>query len=418
MRLLHVSDWHLGRLTGRLSRAPDHEAVFEETVALAREARPDLVLHTGDLFDAVRPGYEDMMRAIDALRRLGEVAPVMILCGNHDSPALFRVFAALHGADGRMTFVAAPRRPPYAYPAADGDVIRVAPMPFVHQNRAIQPFESAAAEWRAAYADRLREIWKALRTGLDAGRDPERHVAVLAAHLHLAGAVTSGSERRIHVKDDYASRAEHLPPAGYAAFGHIHRPQAIPGSAGGRYAGSPIPLDFGEEGERKSVVLVEARPGRRARVETLELAAGRPLRTIACALDGLAAAAEGARGALCRVVVRTDEPTSGLEDRVRAVLGDAATLVEVVEDCAARRVAVVGDDGDEAAGGAEVPLDELFRDYLAGQGTPGPAADRVLGAFGALLAAAEAEEAAPVPPELSALEALVGDGAEPVERAA
>src|SRR5207245_1345002 len=83
MRLLHTSDWHLGRTTHGRSRAPDHDHAIEEIVDAAREARPHLVLHTGDLFDAPRPGYEEMTRGIDALRRLAELAPVLVLCGNH-----------------------------------------------------------------------------------------------------------------------------------------------------------------------------------------------------------------------------------------------------------------------------------------------------------------------------------------------
>lgn len=426
MRLLHLSDWHLGRITGRVSRAPDHDAAIAETLAVAREARPDLILHTGDLFDAVRPGYEDMIRGVEALRALSDVAPVLVVCGNHDSPALLRVFGSLHGAGGRITFVDRPRLEPFTFGAADGDRIRVAALPFVHQNRAVTVLETDPSAWRGAYADRIRDIWGHLRTGLADGHEPEGDVVVLAAHLHLADAILSGSERRVHVADDYATRVDHLPAAAYAAFGHIHRPQAIPGTATGHYAGSPMPLDFGEEGEAKSVLLVEARPGRRARVESVPLDGGRPLRTIRCDLTDLPAQAARAAGALCRVIVRTPVPTSALEDRVRLALGARAVVLEVVEDCAGTRLAAVTSAGGRGGGaGAEAPLDELFRDYLAAEGTRGAVADRVLGAFRTLLGAAE-DEAPPPLPEVAALEELEpaparGDGdarAPAIDRAA
>src|SRR6266508_280265 len=92
MRLLHISDWHLGRLTYRCPRTPDHESVLEEILELARDVRPHLICHTGDVFDGLRPGYPEMTRAIDALEELGAVAPVVVVAGNHDSPALFRLF--------------------------------------------------------------------------------------------------------------------------------------------------------------------------------------------------------------------------------------------------------------------------------------------------------------------------------------
>ena len=70
----------------------------------------------------------------------------------------------------------------------------------------------------------------------------------------------------------------------YAAFGHIHKPQRLPGPLTGRYAGSMIPIDFGEEGEAKGGVVVDAEPGRAAHVEFVALAAGRPLTTVTGAL--------------------------------------------------------------------------------------------------------------------------------------
>src|SRR5262245_11895481 len=139
MKVLHVSDWHLGRLTYREPRASDHDVVLAEIVALARAERPDLVCHTGDLFDQRRPSYPDMARGITALQELAAVAPVVVVCGNHDSPRLFEVFAQLLGPDSHIHFVAEPRLPTEGgilrFPAADGTILRLGVLPFVHANR-------------------------------------------------------------------------------------------------------------------------------------------------------------------------------------------------------------------------------------------------------------------------------------------
>src|SRR5919109_4874329 len=111
MRLLHVSGWHIGRQTYRCSRVPDHEAALGEIVELAREARPHLVLHTGDVFDGFRPGYAEMAFAIEALEELAALAPVVVVAGNHDSPALFRLFRRLQGGATRIPFVDQARPP-------------------------------------------------------------------------------------------------------------------------------------------------------------------------------------------------------------------------------------------------------------------------------------------------------------------
>src|SRR4051794_40273655 len=95
MKLLHVSDWHLGRPALGHPRDADFDAVLAEIIAVTREAKPDAIVHTGDLFDLPRPAVADMQRGIRALQALARVAPVVVLAGNHDSPALLRLFGAI-----------------------------------------------------------------------------------------------------------------------------------------------------------------------------------------------------------------------------------------------------------------------------------------------------------------------------------
>src|SRR5688572_4948285 len=104
-RILHVSDWHVGASLYRCDRSADHEAVLDATVAVAHDHLPDLILHTGDVFDALMPGHRAMRQGVDALQRLAEVAPVVVVAGNHDHPRLFEVFSRLSGPASRVTFV-------------------------------------------------------------------------------------------------------------------------------------------------------------------------------------------------------------------------------------------------------------------------------------------------------------------------
>ena len=84
MKLLHTSDWHLGARLGRHDRTPDHVEALRGLLSLAESARPDLILHTGDLFDASRPPYEALELGVQALRRLSAIAPTLVLSGNHE----------------------------------------------------------------------------------------------------------------------------------------------------------------------------------------------------------------------------------------------------------------------------------------------------------------------------------------------
>jgi exonuclease SbcD len=367
-RVLHISDWHVGASLYRCDRSADHAAVLSETVALAGEQRPDLILHTGDVFDALIPSHRAMRQAIDALTALAEVAPVIVLAGNHDHPRLFEVFATLRGVGERLTFV--PRVLPPSQggiidvPVAGGQRVRVAPVPFIHQNRFVDWFGDDM-RIHATYADKLRAINRTLHDGLLDGYDPATDVLLYAAHLHIAGALLGGSERRVHITEEYATGADSLPAVSYAALGHIHKPQDVPGAVTATYAGSPLALDFGERGEAKSVVLADCEPGRPARLERLALTGGRALRVLDGTLAEVSAAAASVGDAIVKVVVHTQDPVDGLVDHIRDRMPEA-TIVDIVEDVASRRLEPAHAGGEA---GREQTLDELFDDYLAERGS-------------------------------------------------
>jgi DNA repair protein SbcD/Mre11 len=408
VRLLHTADWHIGRTLMGHPRDEDIRAAIEEVVGIARAERPDLVVHAGDLFDGPRPAYDDLRWGLDALRELAAVAPTIVICGNHDAPALFALLDRLLGSNSRLRFVDRARPPEEGgvieLPGPRDEVVRVAPIPFIHANR-IVPLVEDPATWMTSYADRVDRVQRAVAAGLTRGYDAGRDVLLLAAHLFVTGARFSTSERPLTVSDVYATHAERLPQVSYAAYGHIHRPQRLPGAVAGRYAGSVVPLDFGEADERKEVVVVDAEPGRPARVETRPLTAGRPLRRVEGTLGEIQAIAPSVGRALCSVVVRTETVTPDLSQRVADLLPDAV-LLSVQEDCAATRVHVLTEA--DAAADREPTFPELFRQFVGARGTRAGSADRVVRYFDDLLAAVVQDE----PVELADV-----DGLEPASEA-
>ncbi len=402
MRLLHLSDWHLGRETYNTSRAEDHDAVIGEMLGYAREHKPDLIVHTGDLFDAVRPAYPEMTRGVNALQELAVTAPVVVLCGNHDSPALFDLFDQIIGPDSRVHFVSRARPAGQggilSFPAAADEVIRLAPLPFVHANRMLDGFEEPGT-WAGVYADRIHLIEEGLATGLLDGFDNRRDVGIFAAHLYVGNAVLSGSERKIQVGENYATRLEHLPAVSYAAFGHIHKPQKLPGNLlDGCYAGSPIQLDFGELGEAKRIILVEAHPGHPPEVQSLPLSGGRQLWRFEGTMEELATVAPDVGRVLALLTIHSPSTIADLRIRVQDLLPEAVIL-DVYPAAADRQLGVTV---ATTPSGPEPGIEELFRDYLAEQGTRGAAADRVMATFSKLVQAIDTEEE-PVFPEEAAI---------------
>jgi exonuclease SbcD len=371
-RILHISDWHVGATLYRCERRADHEAVLAQTVQHAAEVKPDLILHTGDVFDALLPAHWAMRRAIDTLQELGEIAPVVVLAGNHDHPRLFEVFARLSGGRARVRFLPTVRPPEQEgiveLSGVRGERIRVAAVPFVHP-RSLDWFSAGP---HAAYAERLRRINQAFADALRAGYDPTADVLLYAAHLHLAGAVLAGSERRVHVTEEFAAAPESLPPVSYAALGHIHRPQAVAGATPAAYAGSPLALDFGESGEEKSIVLADCQPGRPATITRLPITAGRALRQLTGTLEEVERAAADVGEAIVKVRVRAKAPIDGLAERLRALM-PRATIVEASEEILGERPRAA----QEQVGERERTLEELFEEYLAERGARRGAVDSV-----------------------------------------
>jgi exonuclease SbcD len=315
-----------------IDRRPDLEIAADALVSLVEQVRPDLVLHTGDLFDRSLPAGEDVKFAADTLGRLAAIAPVLVLCGNHDGRATFAGFdrfCAIGPRRLRLLPQIDVHDPVLTWPTAGGR-LRVVAVPYLPL--AVAGFRSIAEGTivEGAYADRVRQVWAIGGAALERDRRPG-DVDVAAAHLHVAGAILAKSEKTVHVGEDAATDTASLPAVSYAAFGHIHKPQRLPGPLTGRYAGSMIPIDFGEEGEAKGAVVVAAEPGRAAHVEFVALSAGRPLTTVTGALSELAQLLAPHPNAILRVRVTDADRVEHLGDRVRECLARDAILYQSVQ---------------------------------------------------------------------------------------
>jgi exonuclease SbcD len=340
VKLVHTSDWHVGAWLGTIDRRPDLETALDALIDLAAEVKPDLIIHTGDLFDRALPAGDDVRLAADALCRLAAVAPVLVLCGNHDGRATFGgidKFCSVGGNQLRLLAQLDVRSPLLAWPTADGGRVRVGAVPFQPLAAAGFPALADGTLTAGAYADRIRQLWAIIGAAFAADRKPG-DVDIAAAHLHVAGAVLARSEKTVHVSDDAATDPAALPAVSYAAYGHIHKPQTLPGGVAGRYAGSIIPIDFGEAGETKGAVVVEAAPGRGQRIEAVTLASGRPLVNVTGAFADLGQLLAAIPDSIVRVQVTDTERIDHLASRVADLLASGAACQNVTQPALTRQV--------------------------------------------------------------------------------
>lgn len=372
MKLLHTSDWHVGRTIRGRSRADEHVAVLAEIVEVARREAVDVVLVAGDVFDTAAPAAQAeqiVYRALLALARTG--AEVVVVAGNHDNerrlaavaPLLrlagVHVGARLERPDDGGVLTLEPR---------GGQQVRVALIPWLSQRsivRADQLMELDADAHAGRYAGRCRSIVEAFTADFD-----DDAVNVVLAHLTVASGtpVFGGGERAAHTIFDYVVPPQVFPPtAHYVALGHLHRPHRISGRCPIWYSGSPLQLDFGEAAGDKQVLVVEAEPGAPAAVTPVTLGAGRRLVTVSGTLEQLGDRRDEWGDAYLRVVVE-EPPRAGLADTVRDLLPHAVDVT----------VAATAGERPEP----EVDLDalrgsprDLLAEYLAAAGAHDPAVE-------------------------------------------
>lgn len=322
MRILHTSDWHIGKHLGRYDRAVEFREALDEVLGIAEERAVDLVIVSGDLWDRSTPPTDALGDGIGALVRLADNGrrPVVAIAGNHDSAELFEVLAPLVRPMG-VHLVGQIKRPD------GGGLLRldtpsgtaaVACVPFLREGRVVD-FMTESGKWYGEYKERLTGIFGAMGAALEPHAADA--VTVLVAHATVNGATVRGreygrGERELHMGDTYTIDPAGLPPGPqYIAMGHIHAPQRVPGAPGAaEYAGSLLPLDFGEAGETKRVVLVEAEPRAPARVESVPLLASTrvPLIHATGTWEELLARREELAGAYLDLTVNTLGPDPAL----------------------------------------------------------------------------------------------------------
>ena len=276
MRFLHTADWHLGRPFHGESLLDAQAGAIEHVAEVARAYAVDAILVSGDLYDRALPPVEAVRLADDALGRLSELCPVVVISGNHDSATRLGFGSGLLARAGVhvRTDPTAIGRPVllggacvYAIPYLEPDVTRAA---LGCEERGHGPVLGAAmAAVRADLATR-----------------PAGTRSIVMAHAFVTGAVGCASERDLAVGGAASVAASTFAGVDYVALGHLHGPQRMGERA--RYAGSPVPFSFSEARHRKSVAVVDL-AGAAPEVELVPFPVARPLAMLRGTLDELLA---------------------------------------------------------------------------------------------------------------------------------
>ena len=269
MKILHTSDWHLGRTLYGRKRYEEFEAFLNWLAGLIDDEDVDVLLVAGDVFDNSTPSnraqelyYRFLCRVAASPKR-----HVVVTAGNHDSPSFLNapkellkflnvhvVGSASDSPEDELIVLAGPDQEPRlivcAVPYLRDRDIRTA-----EAGESVEDKERKIIEGIRNHYRTVCELAEQKRTMLD------KSVPIVAmGHLFAAGGETVDGDgvRELYIGSLAQVRRDVFPECiDYVALGHLHIPQRVGGSDFIRYSGSPLPIGFGEAQQEKGVVLVE-----------------------------------------------------------------------------------------------------------------------------------------------------------------
>ena len=287
MRLLHTSDWHLGRTLHRADLGPAQAAFLDSLVDTVRAEGIDVVLVAGDVYDRAVPSLDAVAMYDEALFRLRDAgARVVVTSGNHDSASRLGVGSRLVDVAGvhvrtRPQDVGAP-----VLLSDEHGEVAVYGLPYLEPEAVrslLPPDPAGSTEQPRGHAGVLGRAMACVRA--DLARRPAR--SVVLAHAWVTGGELSDSERDIRVGGVGDVGASLFDGIDYTALGHLHGAQVL--RPGLRYSGSPLAYSFSEAGHTKGSWLVSLGAQGLEAVELVPAPVPRRLSTLRGALPALLA---------------------------------------------------------------------------------------------------------------------------------
>ena len=296
MKILHTSDWHLGKNLESFSRLPEQEKFLDDFVNIVEENNVDLVIIAGDIYDSFNPPAKAETLFYNTLKKLtnGDRV-VLVIAGNHDNPERLSAASSL-AYDQGVILLGLPKT---VVPKGDfgkfkiidsgesffeieikGEKAVVIALPYPSERRLneIFTFQLDEKSQQESYSERVSLIFNELSKKY---RDDTINIAV--SHIFVAGGEESASERPIQLGGSFTVEIRHLPQkAQYIALGHLHKPQKISSVLSAYYSGSPIQYSKSEMNQSKSAYLVNLKPGEIAEVKEVFFKNYKPIEVFTC----------------------------------------------------------------------------------------------------------------------------------------
>ncbi len=250
MRILHTSDWHLGRSFHREDLLGHQGAYVDHLLQVVETEKVDVVVVSGDVYDRALPHVDAVALADETFARLAASrAHVVVSSGNHDSARRLGFGSRLMDAAGVFVRTdASSVGTPVVLQDGHGDVA-IHAIPYLDPSALLEPWGLGRRSHEAALSEAMTRVRH------DLAARPATTRSVVLAHAFVAGATPSESERDISVGGVSRVATSIFDGIDYTALGHLHGPHVL--SPALRYSGSPLAYSFSEADQQKGSWLVE-----------------------------------------------------------------------------------------------------------------------------------------------------------------
>lgn len=296
MKILHTSDWHLGKALENFSRIEEQEKFLEDFVNIVEENDVDLVIIAGDVYDSFNPPAKAETLFYNTLKKLSNGnRVVLVIAGNHDNPERLSAASPL-AYDQGVILLGIPKS---IVPTGDfgkfkildsgegffeieikGEKAVIIALPYPSEKRLNEIFTAELDEEKRqkSYSERVGEIFNDLSK-----KYREDTINIAVSHIFVAGGEESGSERPIQLGGSFTVEIRHLPQkAQYIALGHLHKPQRISSTLPAYYSGSPLQYSKSEMNHSKCAYLVDLKAGEPALVKEIYFKNYKPIEVFRC----------------------------------------------------------------------------------------------------------------------------------------
>jgi exonuclease SbcD len=405
MRILHTSDWHLGKnLDGtKNSRLEEQEKFLLEFVDIVEKNNIDMIIIAGDIYDNGNPPAKAEKLFYEVLKKVsaGGSRAVLVIAGNHDNPERLIAAAPLASEQGIVmlgtpkSVVETGRYGDFEVVASgegwvelhiNGEKLVAAALPYPSEKRLSEVFveKESDEERKQSYSERIGELFESLSSNYRADT-----INIAASHIYVMGSDRSDSERQIELGGSLAVEPSALPKkAQYIALGHLHRPQKVRGTElKAYYAGSPLQYSKSEVGYSKSMYIVDVKAGSEAAVEEVYLSNYKPIEIWKC--KSIEEAVERCKENSDRDIwvyleVETDEYIS--QEYIKLMNEYKKDIVEIVP-----KIRGLEQEEEHSYSIGDKSIGELFKEFYFSQRGVEPA-EEIMQVFSEMSYEAEAEE--------------------------